>query len=802
MDTLLQDLRFAVRTLRKAPAFTAAAVLTLALGIGANSAIFSVVNAVLLRPLPYPDPDRLVVVWGTYPEFGRTATSLPDFRDWRASATSFAQMAARHGTIFNLTSAGEPVQLSADRVTANFFPTLGVQPALGRGFLPEEELGSENRVVVLSHGLWQRQFGGDRGIVGTTIQLSGNPHTVIGVAPAGFHFWRDVDLWAPAWVDNPNASRRSEYLTVFGRLRPGIPVEQARTEIAETLRRLAEEYPQTNAMLRSEVLTLHEQVVGDIRPALLVFTAAVGLVLLIACANVANLLLARATAREREMAVRSALGAGRGRLVRQLLTEAAVVAALGAAAGLLLATWMVEALRASGTEIVPRLTEVRVDTTVISFSLLLAVATGMLFGLAPSLRLTSGALHASLKEGARGASAGAAARLRGALVLAEAALAVVLLIGAGLLVRSFDKLNRVDPGFTPEGVLTYRLILPSAKYGELSQIPPVYDVLLERTRALPGVRAAAVSNTLPMEGAGYETFAVEGRPGPEQTSSPEDVQPFVVSPDFFRALGIPLRSGRLIEARDVDGAPRVAVINQEFARRFIPDRDPIGRRITFGNPEDTSAAWWTVVGVVANVAQEGLNARPYPQLYRPIAQVPRRAVFVSIRTAGDPDALASGARQALRSVDPELPLSDLQTMGQRVAKNIATPRVSVAILSLFAAVALALAAVGIYGVQSYAVGQRTREIGIRMALGASEHDVRRLVVRQGMTPAVLGLAVGLVGALLVTRLMEGLLYGVTATDPLTFAAAALFLVAVAFLASYLPARRSTRVAPTEALRYE
>jgi len=801
---LRHDVRFAVRSLARNRGFALAAIATLALGIGANSAIFSIVNSVLLRPLPFPNADRLVVLFGKYPNWGRAPLSLPDFNDWRSQGTSTEQVAARHSTVFNFMAGDEPLQLRADRVTANFFGTLGVPPMLGRGFRPEEELGGDDFVVVLSHGFWQRQFGGDPAVIGTAISLSGQPHTVIGIAPPQFRFWRDVDLWAPARTDAPNANRRAEYLVAFGRLRPGATVEQADTEIATIAKRLAEQYPATNANFQSEVVSLHDQTVAAARPALLVFSAAVGLVLLIACANVANLLLARAAARQREIAVRSALGADRGRLIRQLLTESTMVGLIGGAAGLLLAVWAVGALRASGTALVPRLTEVRVDAVVVLFSLGLSVVTGLLFGLVPALRLASRRLHDSIKEGARGASGGAVARFRSSLVLAEVALAVVLLVGAGLLIRSFTELNRIDPGFRPAGLLTYQVVFPSSRYAAASGLVPVYDRIIDRTRSVPGAVGVAVSNTVPMEGAGYASFAIEGVTFPQrdENTAPIDVQPFTVSPGYLRVMGLRLRSGRFIEPRDVDGAGDVAVINSEMARRYFPEgRDPIGMRVTFGGV-GPDADWWTVVGVVDPVAQQGLDAKPYAQIYLPIAQAPRRGVFVTVRTDGDPMSLIAATRQALRSVDAELPMNDVRTMEDRIADSIAAPRISVWVLSLFAALAMTLAAIGIYGVLSYAVAQRTREIGIRMALGASAGNVRRLIVRQGMTPAIVGLVLGLGGAFWATRLMERLLYGVTPSDPVTFVSVTAFLGFVAFLASYVPARRATRVAPTEALRYE
>ena len=801
----LSDLRFALRSLKHNKAFAIAAIATMALGIGANSAIFSIVNNVLLRPLPYASPDRLVMLWGKYPNYGRTSLSLPDFVDWRAQATSFEQVAALHGATFNFLSGDEPVQLRADRVTANFFDALGVRPMLGRAFHADEEVGGDDYVVVLEHGFWQRQFASNPAVIGSSIQLSGQPYTVVGVAPPGFRFLRDVDLWATARMDTPNSNRRSEYLLAFGRLEPGVGVEQASAEIATIAQRLSEQYPATNQNFRSDVVTMHDEVVGTVRPALIVFAGAVGLVLLIACANVANLLLARAAAREREIAVRSALGASRGRLVRQLLTESMVVGVVGGVLGLLLAVWAVASLRASETSLLPRLGEVRVDGLVILFSALLSILTGLVFGLVPALRLSSGKLHDAIKEGARGAAGGGVARFRSTLVLAEVALAVVLLVGAGLLIRSFEKLNRVDTGFDPRNVLTYQVVFPTSRYREVPALAPVYDQLIERTRQIPGVRGVAVSNTLPMLGAGYVTFAIENHPfaprGPD--TAPIDVQPLTVSPDFLKVMGLRLVRGRFIQARDVDGAGDVAVINTEMVRLFFPqDRDPVGMRVTFGNPSSPDATWWTVVGVVDVVAQEGVSAKPYAQIYLPIAQAQRRGVFVSIRTDGAPLAMASAAREALRTVDRELPMNDVATMEERVSQNIAATRVSVVVLSLFAALALTLAAIGIYGVLAYAVAQRTREIGIRMALGASAPSVRRLIVRQGMTPAIIGLVAGLLGAYFLTELMQKLLFGVEHTDPATFLGVAAFLGAVALGASYLPARRATRVAPTEALRYD
>ena len=802
---MLADLRYALRALRRSPGFSLAVIVTLALGIGANSAIFSVIHSVLLRPLPYTSPDGLVRIYGRYPVFGRTSTSLPDFRDWRDGTRSFSQMAARHSGAFILTGEGEPELVAMDRVTANFFPTLGVRPFLGRGFLPDEEkIGGDDFVVVLSYAYWQQRFGGDPQIVGRKLTFSGHPYTVIGVAPKNFRFARKVDLWAPARVDTTR-NRRGEFLDVFARLKPGVSIAQASTDLAGVVQNLAREYPATNGNITSEVVGLQDDLVGGVRPALFAFMGAVALVLLIACANVANLLLARAAARDREVAVRVALGAGQGRLVRQLLTESVVLAVIGGLLGLVIASWGVTAIRTTGVQLLPRQAEISIDSTVVIFSLVLAVLTGILFGLAPAMRLASGSIHNSLREGARGSTGGPLARLRSALVLGEVALAMVLLLGAGLLIRSFTKLNQVDLGFEPARVLTYSVIFPASKFKDTKSLPPLYTDLLDRARALRGVKNAALSADLPMMGAGYLSFTIAGRPPKQQGDggAPEDVQPFNVSPDYFSTLHIPLRRGRVFATSDGPVALPVGIVNDEMVRRFYTDgRDPIGSRVTFGDPADPTSTWFTVVGVVGNVAQEGVTAQPYAQFYVPIAQQSSRSVYVSARTSGPPLALAAAARQSVRTVDPDLLVDKIQSLEDRVSENIARPRLSVVLLAGFSALALILAAIGIYGVIAYTVSQRTREIGVRMALGAAPGTVQRLIVRQGMRPALIGVVVGLLAAVAASRLIASLLYGVSAIDPITFALVPLFLVVTALLATYLPARRATLVPPTVALQSE
>jgi predicted permease len=776
---MLADLRFAFRALRRHRGFAAAVAAMLALGIGANTAIFSVVNAVLLRGLPYPAPERLIMAFTTYPDFGHSSTSLDDFRDWRDGARGTVELAAFGSANYNVTGDGAPERAQGAAVTANYFRVLGATPTLGRAFLPEEERGSVPRVVMLGHDFWRRRFGGDPGVVGRTLTLNGLPRTVVGVAPATVILPRGADLFVPQRTDT-TFGRRSEFLTVVGRVAPGATIEGARGVLATVAARLTAQYPETNSSrLTVDVTPMRDEVVGAARPALLVLAGAVGLVLLVACANVANLLLVRATTREREVATRAALGASRLRVARQLLAESVVLAAAGGAAGVLLAAVAVRLVRALGADVLPRAAEVSLDPAALAFAVVVSVGTGVLFGLAPALRLARSDLQSLLRGGGRGvAGGGAAQRARGVLVGAEVALSVLLLVGAGLLLRSFVALQRSEPGFVAEGVLTARVVLPQSAYADVDRdVAPFQRTLLDRLRAVPGVRAAALASTLPLSGAGYVTFTIQGR----ESQPGEDVQPFDVSDDYFRAMGVRLVRGRTFTPQDGPGAPRVAVVNEEAARRFWPGRDPIGARIAVGD----TTQYQTVVGVVANVRQEGMTAKPYPQLYGAIRQDPTRGVAVVVRTAGDPAQLTSAVRRAVAALDPTLPVYDVATMTQRVSRDVARPRTTAAVVTGFGAVA-----------------QRTRELGVRMALGASRGDVRRLVVRLGMTPVVAGLAVGLIAAPAAARGLGALLYGVAPVDPLAYGGAAAFLALVALAATWLPAERATRVAPMVALRQE
>jgi putative ABC transport system permease protein len=806
MDTALRDLRYAVRALLRQPGFTIAVMLTLALGIGANTAIFSVVHGVLLRRLPYPNDAQLMTVW-TRLSSGTTETaSLPDYTDWKAQNSSFAQMSAYANSNDNLAApGGDPERVPSARVIADFFETLGVRPAAGRWFVPDEFVFGSHRVVVLSHGLWERRFGANPAIVGQTITLNARPYTVVGVAPESMRLPARAQLWTPLAFDPASGprSRRGDFLSVVARLKPGVSQARAQADMDAIARRLADAYPQTNARIGVDVISLHDQLVGQIRPALLVFSGAVAFVLLIACANVANLLLARATAREREMAVRAALGAGRKRLVRQMLTESLVLAVGGGALGLLLAWWGVRGLKAAAPPTLPRLDEIGLDPIALGFTAVAVLVTGFLFGIAPAWRGSAFALHATLGAGGRaGIGGGRGERLRGVLVVTQVALALVLLVGSGLLVRTFARLQQVDLGFDPRNVLTAQLVLPGAKYTSEERMMSFFDALRERLTATPGVRTVALSSDVPLGGGyNYLSFQVIGQPAPRTGENLPDAVPTAATGEYFAALRIPLQSGRLFTQADGPNAPRVAVVNQELVKKAFAGRDPLGQRISFGNPTD-STSWLTIVGVVGSTRLEGVGLETYAQAFTPLAQSVVPYVYVVARTKGDPASLTPALRREVAALDATLPLSNILSMEQRAAESVAQFKLNSVIVTLFAVVALVLASVGIYAVIAYAVAQRTREIGIRMALGAARADVLRLIVRDGMSPTVLGVVIGALGALGVTRLMRSLLYGVSATDPIVFSVVAAMLVIVALGACWVPARRAARVDPNVALRDE
>jgi putative ABC transport system permease protein len=798
METLIKDVRYGVRSLLKRPGFTVVAIITLALGIGVNSAIFSVINAVLLRPLPYPKPDRLVSL--------RSNESALDLADVEAQSRTFSKFGGLVASPLDYTAGGEPVQFEIGMVTGGFFETLGVPPERGRVIAHDDDKTGAAYVAVLSHDLWKRQFGGDEQILGKTIPLSGNVYTIIGVMPDSFVSPRDnTEAWVPVRVSNPVAAnfRGVHFLRTYARLAPGVSIEQARSEMQIIDQNLANQYPQDNKNRSTVLIPLHERIVGQSRTPLLVLFAAVSLVLLIACANFANLLLARAAEREREFTIRAALGAGRWRLIRQLLTESILVAVAGGAVAVLLAVWGTSLLVSLKPDNLPRLDEIGVDARVLGFTFGLSLLTGLIFGLLPAWAASRGGVNEALKEGGRSATAGGVKqRLRSTFVVVELAVALILLVGAGLLIKTFWQLRSIETGFNPEHLLTMRVELPEARYKDNDKQMQFRTRVLEGINSLPGVKASMVSE-LPLSGDSLDhNFLIEGRP-PIAPGDEPSLESRSVLGDYFRTMQIPLRAGRDFGPQDfVYNAPLVGIANEALVRQYFPGEDPLGKRVRWAS--DPGKRWMTIVGVVGDVKHFGLDLPEQPGFYSPYSQAApwKRWMTLVARTQSDPAGMAQAVKEQIWRVDSQLPLTKIQTMNEVAAASFAARRFNMLLLGIFAGLALLLAAVGIYGVMSYAVTQRTQEIGIRMALGAQAGDVLKLIVTKGMILTLMGTVAGLAGAFALTRLMATMLFGVTPTDLGTFATVSLVLIVVAFLACYLPARRATKVDPLVALRYE
>jgi putative ABC transport system permease protein len=812
MNTFWQDIRYGFRMLLKNPGFTLITVLALALGIGANTAIFSVVNTVLLRPLPYPNGERIVYIGEWSQQVPEMSVSYPNFTDWRAQQQTMEELAAFRSANYVLTGVGEPERLDGRQVSAGFFNVLGVTPSLGRNFTPEEDKPGANPVVLISHGFWQRRLGADPAILNKQLQLNNESFTVIGVLPQTFEWQSPVDVFVPVGLrsDQPNMASRGNHpgMYVLGLLKPNVSVEQARTEIKAIAERLAQQYPDTNAEQSAVLDSLQARAVEDIRPALLILLAAVGFVLLIACANVANLLLARAASRSKEIAIRTALGAGRGRIIRQLLTESLLLSVMGGALGLLFAMWGIDALLAALPEDVPRLlvSGIGLNTPVLLFTLVVSVLTGLLFGLAPALQASKSNLNETLKDGGRTSAGAGRQRVRSGLVVLEVALSLLLLVSAGLLIKSFARLQQTDLGFNPENVLTLRVPLPEARYKEYGQVENFWDELLQRVRALPGVQSAGLTRGLPMNGGIESGIMVEG----QESTNPKDMTVAVnlyAEPGYFKTMSIPLVSGRFISEQDTKDAPLVVMVDEMFVARFFPNADPIGKRLRIGGDR---APLRSIVGVFKHMKHYGPDEEGRVEIYTPYKQIPadsfaaaNRGLWLAVKTANDdPTSLAPAIRNEVSQIDRDQPISNIGTMEQIVAATVAPQKFATWLLAVFAATAMLLAAIGIYGVMAYSVTQRTHEIGIRMALGAGRRDVLRMVVLQGMRLAFIGVAIGLAGAFALTRLMASLLYGVSATDPLTYGGVSVMLAMVALLACLIPARKATRVDPMIALRYE
>ncbi len=810
MNTLWQDLRYGLRMLLKKPGFTLIAVMTLALGIGANTAIFSVVNGVLMKSLPYHEPERIVLLWGDVPSRNehRTQVSATDVADWRKQNTVFEEVATFSHWGATLSGEGEPERLSGMQVGDGYFSVMRGQPLLGRVFTPEEQVDGKDYVIVLGYGLWQSRFGGAREVIGKKVYFSARPYTIVGVMPEDFQplpanlvenrpqFYRPV---AEAYDEEERGSR---HLRAIARLKPNVSLKQSQSEMNLIAKRLADEHPKSNTGYGVHLVTITEETVGGLRLALILLLLAVMVVLLIACGNVGNLLLARAMARQKEIVIRAALGATRGRLIRQLLTESLLVALLGGGLGLLLALWGTELITSLGKEFIPSLSRVEIELPVLAFTLAVSAGAGILFGLAPAIQLSRPDLNEGLKEGGRVAGGSTAQRrLRNGLIVAEVAMALVLLVSAGLLIRSIIHLRRANPGFNTGNLLTMNVWLPHAKYPDAPKWVAFYDQINERIRALPGVQSAGMTGVLPISH-NFDRRSIQVETHPVPRGQEADADTYIVTPGYLQTMQIPLLKGRELTTQDVADVEPVALISETFARRYWPGGDPLGKRIKFPGSAARPQPWRTVVGVVRDVKQYGVDKESTMQLYLPQAQSPVSWLTLAVRTTGNPALMLNAVRDAIRSVDPDQAVFEVATMEGLLAESIAKRRFVMLLLAVFAALALALAAIGIYGVMAYTVAQRTQEIGIRMALGAQTRDVLRLVVGQGMRLALFGVGIGLIAAIGLTRLMTTLLFGVSATDLLTFALIAAVLMFVALLACWVPARRAAKVDPMIALRCE
>jgi putative ABC transport system permease protein len=799
---VLRDVRYAVRMLLRNPGFTTIALLTFAVGIGINTAVFSVFNGVLLRPLPYPDAERITMMWldnrvqGIKEDIG----SYPNYRDWREQNTTYEHVAAYTGASMTMTGSEEPERLSAAQTTANFFAVMGIQPVLGRVFNEDQEKVGNDAVVVLSHGLWQRKFGGTADVIGKTIVLNGRAHEIIGVMAPELDLPQKTQLWKPlAVADSLRDQRSAFWLPVIGKLKPGVSVQQAQTEIGGIADRLEKAYPQAQAGFGAYIVPIHKQLVGDIERSLIVLMAAVGCVLLIACANLGNLMLGRTAARRKELAIRTALGARRGRLIRQIVTETFVIAIAGSILGLLLAFWATEFFVSLGGDAIPRKEAIAIDARVLMFTLVLAAVSALLAGLIPAVQASRAAVRDHLQEGGREGGSGGSRRTRSVLIAAEMALAFILLAGAGVLVRTLWTMEKVDRGFDPDHVAVMTLSLPQTLFAGPAEVRGFYTRLLDRVRTLPGVESAATATGIlqPLL-ANSGIYTIEGKPAPppgQQIEYPVET----VSPGFFETLKIQLAAGRFFTSQDDSTAPPVAIVNETFAKMSWPGQDPIGRRIRPGGDSST-APWITIVGVIKDVRRADLRRAVRPEIYGSgLQRVPRTQMLI-VRTANDPSQILPVIRREVQSMNPMLPLFATGTLGEELSETLSQPRFRAVLLAGFAIIAMLLASIGIYGVTAHAVSQRTQEVGVRMALGAQRSDVLLLMLRQHLRPALVGVALGIAGAFALGRFIQSMVYGVGATDPITFVVMGVALLSVAFAACLLPARRATRVDALVALR--